>query len=64
MGGWKRYALVWWVMFAFMEAGQAILPEYTILDAAGGVVAEAIYFPLSALVVARLLGLGTADAVA
>jgi hypothetical protein len=39
-----------------MEIGQAIVPKYTWLDAFGGIVAEAIYFPLSAVVVKRLLG--------
>ncbi len=53
---WKSYAGVWWVMFTIMEFGQAIVPEYTWLDAFGGIVAEAIYFPLSAVVVRRILG--------
>ena len=52
---WKTYAGVWWAMFAIMELGQAIVPEYTWLDAFGGIAAEAIYFPLSAMVVTRLI---------
>ncbi len=56
---WKRYALVWWVMFAVMEVGQAITTEYSWLDAAGGIVAEAIYFPLAAYTVKRVLCLRT-----
>ena len=52
---WKIYACVWWAMFTIMELGQAIVPGYTWLDAFGGIAAEAIYFPLSAAVTARLL---------
>jgi hypothetical protein len=52
---WTTYALIWWVMFAVVELGQAITPDYSWLDAAGGIAAEAIYFPLAAFVVARLL---------
>ncbi len=51
---WQLYALVWWIMFAVMELGQAIVPDYSWLDAIGGIVAEAIYFPLSAFVVVKL----------
>ena len=54
-GRWVIYALIWWLMFAVVEVGQAITPDYSWLDAIGGIVAEAIYFPLAALVVARLL---------
>jgi len=52
---WTTYAFVWWVMFALIEVGQAITPDYSSLAAIGGIVSEAIYFPLSAFVVARLL---------
>jgi hypothetical protein len=55
-GRWMLYALIWWLMFAVVEVGQAITPDYSWLDALGGIVAEAIYFPLAALVVVRLLG--------
>ncbi len=55
-GRWTTYALVWWVMFAIMEVGQAIVPEYSWLDAGGGIIAEAIYCPLAAVVISRLLG--------
>lgn len=48
------YALVWWAMFALIEAGQAITPTYSWLAALGGIVSEAIYFPASTLVVARI----------
>ncbi len=54
-GRWMLYALIWWLMFAVVEVGQAITPDYSWLDALGGIVAEAIYFPLAALVVVRLL---------
>ena len=55
LGDWKTYAGVWWAMFTVMELGQAIVPGYTWLDAFGGIVAEAIYFPASAVVIARLI---------
>lgn len=53
---WLLYALVWWLMFTLGEVGQAILPSYTWEMAAGGIISEAIYFPLSALVINRLIG--------
>jgi len=55
IGSWFRYAFVWWLMFAIVEIGQAIAPNYSIMDAGAGIVAEAIYFPASAFVTARLL---------
>ena len=54
-GSWWPYAAIWWVMFALIEVGQAIGPGYSVWEAAGGIVAEAIYFPLSCAAVARLL---------
>ena len=52
---WTTYALIWWGMFAVVEVGQAMTPDYSWLAAFGGIIAEAIYFPLAAFVVARLL---------
>ncbi len=49
------YAAIWWVMFAIIEAGQAIGPGYSAAEAVAGVISEAIYFPLSAALVARAL---------
>ncbi|HLB44482.1 MAG TPA: hypothetical protein VJK49_03785, partial [Candidatus Limnocylindrales bacterium] len=42
------YAMVWWTMFALIEAGQAMTPDYSWLAAFGGMISEAIYFPASA----------------
>ena len=53
---WLLYATIWWLMFAIVELGQAIGPNYSIGDALGGVIAEAVYFPLSSWAAARLLG--------
>jgi cell division protein FtsW (lipid II flippase) len=53
---WSLYALVWWVMFALSEIGQAIGPAYSWLEATAGIVAESIYCPLAAFVVAKLVG--------
>lgn len=54
-GRWMRYALIWWLMFAVVEVGQAITRDCSWLGALGGIVAEAVYLPLAALVVVRLL---------
>ncbi len=53
---WVLYGAIWWLMFAIVELGQAIGPNYSIGDALGGVIAEAVYFPLSSWVTVRLLG--------
>jgi hypothetical protein len=50
-GQWLLYAGLWWVMFVIGEAGQAIGPDYSVQEAAAGVISETIYFPLSALIV-------------
>ncbi len=55
---WLIYAGIWWLMFAIIEIGQAIGPNYSIGDALGGVIAEAVYFPLSSWATARILGYG------
>lgn len=57
-GRWLTYALVWFAMFVLGEVGQAIGPGYSWIEAIAGIVAEAIYFPLSALVVERLVARG------
>ena len=58
---WLSYAFLWWVMFALGEAGLAlgIMPNYTWFDAGGGIIAEAIYFPLAALVTRKILRKGS-----
>ena len=55
---WATYALIWWIMFAVMEVGQAIGPHYSWMEATAGIIAESIYCPLSALATAKLLGKG------
>lgn len=52
---WWIYAGIWWVMFAIVEIGQAIGPGYTWAEAVAGILAEAVYFPLSTVVVGRIL---------
>ena len=54
------YAVLWWATFAVIEIGQAIAPNYSWMDAMGGIIAEAIYFPLAAVVTRRLLDTGEA----
>ena len=52
---WVLYGAIWWLMFAIVELGQAIGPNYSIGDALGGVFSEAVYFPLSSWVAVKLL---------
>lgn len=55
-GQWLLYAGLWWLMFAFGEAGQAIGPDYSPQEAIAGIVSETIYLPLCAWLVNRLIG--------
>lgn len=55
-GRWLAYAGAWFLMYVIVEIGQAIGPGYSWLEAGGGIVAEAFYFPMSAWVVDRMLG--------
>ncbi len=54
-GRWWQYAAIWWVMFVLLEAGRAMVPGYSVAFAVAGVISEAIYFPLSTMVVARIM---------
>jgi len=53
---WLLYAFIWWVSFAIGELGQAIGPNYTWKEAVIGIISEAIYLPLAALVTDRIIG--------
>ncbi len=55
-GKWLLYAFVWWLMFVIGEVGQAIMPSYSWQEAVAGMISETIYFPLSAFVTNRLIG--------
>ena len=55
LGRTMQYAAVWWVMYAIVETGQGIGPGYSAGDAVAGIISEAIYFPLSAWTVGRIL---------
>ena len=54
-GRWLLYAAIWWLMSVVVEIGQALGPGYSAAEAVAGIISEAIYFPLSALVASRLL---------
>ena len=54
-GQWLLYGLLWLVMFALSEVGEAISGRTTVPEAVLGVFSECLYAPLSALVVSRLL---------
>ena len=53
---WIGYGAAWWLMFAVGEIGEAIGPDYGWSEAFAGILSEAVYVPLSAFVVSRLLG--------
>jgi Na+/H+ antiporter NhaD/arsenite permease-like protein len=54
-GSWLTYGLVWATMFAIVEIGQAIGPDYSKKEAVAGIISEFIYFPISAFVISQLL---------
>ncbi|MHC4207402.1 MAG: hypothetical protein ACYSTT_22325 [Planctomycetota bacterium] len=53
---WLLYAFIWWLSFTIGEFGQAIGPNYTWKEAVVGIISEAIYFPLAAVVIDRIIG--------
>ncbi len=53
---WFLYASLWWVMFVIGEIGQTISLQYSWKEAVAGMISETIYWPLSALVTNRLIG--------
>ena len=57
-GQWLLYAGIWWLMFVLGEAGQAIAPNYSWQEAIAEAISETIYFPISGLIVAWLVGKG------
>ncbi len=57
-GSWRNYAMTWWVMFAALELGQVIGQTNPLSFAVAGILSEAGYFPLSALLVSRVIGVG------
>lgn len=56
LDNWLLYSVVWFAMFAITEVGQAFMSNYSRKEAIAGIISEAIYFPLSAYVIALLLG--------
>jgi hypothetical protein len=54
-GQWLLYGLIWLVMFALSEVGEAISGRMTMPEALLGIVSEVVYAPASALAVSRLL---------
>ena len=57
-GSWRSYAMTWWVMFAALELGQVVGQSNPMSFAVAGILSEAGYFPLSALMVSRTIGAG------
>ena len=57
-GSWRNYAITWWVMFAALELRQVVGQTNSLSFALAGILSEAGYFPLSALVVSRKIGVG------
>ncbi len=58
---WLTYAALWWLYSAIAEIGEAIAPLYSWEEAIAGIIAEAVYFPLAAMMTNRLIGLKTPD---
>ena len=52
---WLVYGLIWAVMYGIVEIGQMIGSDYSKKEAAAGIISEFIYFPIAALIVAKLL---------
>jgi hypothetical protein len=52
---WLLYAMVWIIMFAIVEVGQAMTPGYSKKEAVAGIISEIIYFPLAAVMLSKLL---------
>ena len=61
-GSWRGYAMTWWVMFAALELGQVVGQTNPLSFAAAGMISEAGYFPLAALLVSRAIGAGRSAA--
>ncbi len=57
-GSWRNYAMTWWVMFAALELGQVVSQTNPLSFAVAGILSEAGYFPLSALLVSRAIRAG------
>ena len=54
--------MTWWVMFAALELGQVVGQTNPLSFAAAGILSEACYFPLSALLVSRAIAAGRSAA--
>ncbi len=52
---WLIYALIWFGMYTVNEIGQAIIPTYSWKEALAGVISEAMYFPLAAIITKSLV---------
>jgi hypothetical protein len=52
---WLLYGAIWLAMFALSELGEAIAGRTTATEAILGIGSEAVYAPLAALAVSRLL---------
>lgn len=52
---WLTYAIIWWAGSAIGELGDSIKPDYSLSEAFIGIVSEAVYFPLSAYLVGRII---------
>ncbi len=58
---WKSYAAIWFVVFLFGEAGDAVSGRSTGFMAVLGVVSEAIYVPLAAYLTLKVLRTASAQ---
>ena len=56
-GHWLQYPGIWFLMFAVSEIGEVVKPSYSFAYAMLGILSEAVYAPLSAFTIDRLLSL-------
>lgn len=54
---WMLYGFIWWIMYVIGEIGQAIIPTYSWKEAITGIISETIYFPISAFIIYKLIGI-------
>jgi hypothetical protein len=54
LGHWVLYAGIWFLMFAVSEIGDVVKTGYSVVEAALGILSEAIYAPLSAFTLERM----------
>ena len=55
LDSWLTYSLIWVLMYAVVEIGQAMGPNYTYKEVVAGIISEAIYFPLAGWAIVAII---------